>query len=147
MTPLVPIDCRRESWPVGGRAAALLFVLAALSALSDPTAGEETPMGPHTGLPCGICHVVDDGDRPADPAALTARQETLCAGCHEGDLGMHPGSSHPTGFAPARALPAAFPLDAEGRFTCSSCHDLHGTAVALLRGEGGAWPCMACHSQ
>jgi predicted CXXCH cytochrome family protein len=128
-------------------AALLLLALLCLSVPAGPAAADDVPLGPHTGLPCGVCHVVDESDQPLVPAALTERQETLCAGCHAGNLGTDPKSSHPTGFVPARALPAAFPLDAEGRLTCSSCHDLHGTAVTLLRGDGGEWPCMACHSQ
>jgi predicted CXXCH cytochrome family protein len=103
-------------------------------------------MGPHAGLRCEVCHVVDAAGRPLEPVALTARQETFCAGCHAETLGPVPASSHPSGLVPARALPDAFPLDAEGRLTCSSCHDLHGSGVSLLRGGGGMdQACLACH--
>ncbi len=147
MTLASPFRGRRGCPPGRGRAAALLLALVCLQVLAGPAASEDVPPGAHAGLTCGTCHVVDAADRPLEPIALTVRQETLCAGCHAKALGPTSASSHPSGFVPARALPDAFPLDAEGRLTCNSCHDLHGGAASLLRGGGVDRACLACHSR
>ena len=125
----------------------MLLALVCLPVLAGPAASKDFPLGPHADLTCGTCHVVDASGRAAEPAALTARQERLCAGCHAKALGPSPASSHPSGIVPARALPDAFPLDAEGRLTCSSCHDLHGDAARFLRGGGVDRTCLACHQR
>lgn len=145
MTPARPFGSRRGNPPKGARSTAWLLALFCLLMPARPAASDDVPLGPHADLTCGTCHVVDAADRLLEPVALKGRQETLCAGCHATAADQSSGANHPSGIVPARALPAEFPLDAEGRLTCVTCHALHGGAVTLVR--GGAWACMACHSQ
>jgi predicted CXXCH cytochrome family protein len=78
--------------------------------------------------------------------------DSRCGSCHTID----PVFSHPTGFAPDRPLPAAFPLE-NGRMTCLTCHDGAGapshaaarrSGEPLLRSslEGRAF-CAECHTE
>lgn len=118
-------------------AVALIFwtALAAAPAMAEPT---------HAELACGECHRAGDAVTPVNAEELTARQETLCGACHESALVF----SHPTGFAPNRPLAVGFPLDAAGKMSCGTCHDLHASesgSGALRATSNGADICGACH--
>ncbi|HIJ84943.1 MAG TPA: hypothetical protein HPQ00_12180 [Magnetococcales bacterium] len=93
--------------------------------------------------PCAQCHVATEVT-PANAKVLNASQEKLCGSCHAQAVVM----SHPSGFAPKRPLPQEYPLDWKGDLTCSSCHNVHGTQVGLMRtSPTGAAFCMACHDK
>jgi hypothetical protein len=75
----------------------------------------------------------------------------LCIRCH--DDNPHPAGSDHTGL-PDKAsmdekgiiIPEEFPLDANGKVTCSTCHNPH--AEGALRGDFvGMMVCMQCHTR
>ncbi|MFI4939959.1 MAG: cytochrome c3 family protein [Burkholderiales bacterium] len=98
---------------------------------------------PHlSGVACNNCHLSGKGVDPTQAGRLIASQEVLCGVCHKNVKRM----SHPTGFTPTRALPAAYPLDWKKDMTCSTCHDVHGTEPGLIRGDKrGKDLCLVCH--
>ena len=135
---------RAKSRGIVGALALLLPMAAICAPWGVPSAAAQVPLGPHADLPCSACHLPGPDGSPLLPVALVADQEFLCAECHPDAITARHAASHPSGFVPKRALPAGFPLDAQGRLTCSSCHDLHGQSPILLRG-GAAWSCEQCH--
>jgi len=112
---------------------------------------------------CAACHVgaPPAGARPPAagvpgvPASYELRyprERAVCERCH-GDLGE---KTHPVELAATRRVPAGWPLDAQGRLMCSTCHDPHLAVGAskktarghLLRGDRlGADFCQACHGR
>ncbi|MBF0146608.1 MAG: cytochrome c3 family protein [Magnetococcales bacterium] len=100
--------------------------------------------GPHMATtPCAQCHLAKDVT-PVNASMLVASQERLCATCHAQAILM----SHPSGFAPKRPLAKEYPLDWKGDLTCSSCHNIHGTGIGLMRtGSSGEAFCLACHDK
>ena len=97
-----------------------------------------------TGSDCGACHLVGADVDQVHPPTLLASQELLCGRCHAHAVQV----SHPSGFAPMRALPAEYPLDWKGDVTCSTCHLPHGREPGMLRGKKRAKEfCQACHDQ
>lgn len=90
---------------------------------------------------CATCHL----GRPVDDkqaAMLIASQEALCGKCHPKAILV----SHPSGFQPRTKPPAVYPLDWKGDLTCSTCHEVHGTARGLMRGTAqGKALCLSCH--
>jgi predicted CXXCH cytochrome family protein len=99
--------------------------------------------GPHLAAAgCEACHLGGTNVEAAQAFKLVASQETLCVKCHPRALEF----SHPSGFAPKRALPVDYPLDWKGEMTCSTCHLAHGQERGLLRGKLRAKAfCLACH--
>ena len=96
---------------------------------------------------CRVCHTADAPALKQDPAAakaaLVADLEHRCAGCHD------EGPSHRTGIRPARAVPPALPLAADGTIGCATCHFIHGENDAFgdflrLDNRQGAL-CLSCH--
>lgn len=93
-------------------------------------------------LSCGKCHLVDPIVSPSQARKLVASQEVICRSCHAKALQM----SHPSGVIPQMKLPVEYPADWKGELTCSSCHDVHGTTLGLLRGnKRGEALCLSCH--
>jgi predicted CXXCH cytochrome family protein len=108
-----------------------------------PGGAADTVLGVHAMLDCRDCHVVGADGAPMVPIELVGTQEAICGMCHRDAIE----ASHSTGFVPKRPLPKAYPLDREGRLTCSTCHELHGQAAVLLRaGEPGRDFCGPCHT-
>ena len=119
----------------------VLVVLMAL--LLWGTSGAQAGQNGHADLACGACHLAGDNVTAENARQLSTSQDWLCSSCH----GDAMAASHPTGFVPARPLPAEFPLDWKGEVTCSTCHDLHNDQPAHLRaGNDGVDGCLACHS-
>jgi len=91
---------------------------------------------------CAECHSPGNGVNQQNAHLLTATQEALCGHCHEKTLLV----SHPSGFVPDRLLPAEYPLNWRGSFTCSSCHSIHASTTDLLRENAfGQGLCLTCH--
>ena len=71
-------------------------------------------------------------------------QEMLCDECHSAVTD----ASHPTGFVPTRTLPTEFPLNARGKMTCTTCHDIQKNGKPSLQAkESGKEFCLSCHSE
>ena len=95
---------------------------------------------------CESCHLAGAGTAPDHAPALTASQEQLCGQCHPDSLQL----GHPSGFVPSpgQKVAPAYPLDRQGSFTCSTCHEIHGGPHGKLRGTmRGREMCMACHDR
>lgn len=124
---------------IGAGLGAMLLCMAAtqLAALAGRNAHP-------SGTDCGACHLAGSEVDPEHASKLVASQELLCVRCHQGAVKV----SHPSGFAPNRALPAEYPLDWKGDLTCSTCHATQGEGHGLLRGnKRGKDFCLACHDQ
>lgn len=87
---------------------------------------------------CPDCHRTT-GDLAAVP--LIDTEERLCGHCHPAALV----AAHPSGFPAQRPLPADYPLDRGGIFTCSTCHDVHGGRLRGTRRHQAL--CAACHTE
>lgn len=129
------------------RATVLLGVTLILLAIVRVGHGQTPTPGPHEGLPCDTCHVLGPDGEPLVPVVLVQPQEALCGpACHDPAIISDHTGSHPTDFVPVRTLPAEFPLDAQGRFNCGTCHRVHATTPGLLRGDPRSDPCTPCHA-
>lgn len=118
---------------------ALLMLLMAASALHAVLGA-----GGHLdNTDCAVCHLGGRNGAAQQPGTLVASQEALCAKCHPDAAKV----SHPSGFRPAAALPAGYPVDWKGDLTCSTCHEVHGSGVGLMRGgRTGKGLCLLCHA-
>jgi len=89
---------------------------------------------------CSSCHTRGINDPQAGVATLRTALPQLCIDCHQGRIAA---GEHRINIQPISAHPATLPL-LEGRVSCSSCHDPHGTQPAQLRLEA-AHLCQDCH--
>jgi predicted CXXCH cytochrome family protein len=101
---------------------------------------------------CQQCHVgMPPLNARFEDVVLKDQVDRLCARCHA----VNANASHPVGVTPSMAIPLARYLDAEGRVTCLTCHDVHKEqrggsdaqpSKGLLRGHvrGRAF-CETCH--
>lgn len=93
---------------------------------------------------CAGCHLGGRDVTPQQAGMLVGSQEALCGRCHPAAIRV----SHPSGFQPKKKPIDGYPLDWKGDLTCSTCHEVHGSKPALLRGERvGRDLCFACHEQ
>ncbi|GDX80539.1 hypothetical protein LBMAG42_23500 [Deltaproteobacteria bacterium] len=82
----------------------------------------------------------------ADPAGEGGEN---CLQCHDGlmndsrEVWDEAAKHHPRDIVPTEALSEFFPLDAEGRLVCTTCHSPHGVVDAS---EGDASPLVRHHS-
>lgn len=91
---------------------------------------------------CAGCHLGGKDVTPQQAGMLVGSQEALCGKCHPKSIRV----SHPSGFQPKRKPAEGYPLDWKGDLTCSTCHEVHGSRQALLRGsKAGRDLCFACH--
>lgn len=112
-------------------AASTAWILAAPSGGFHPSA-----------MACEACHLAGKGVKPDQAHLLVASQEKLCGNCHQASSQV----SHPSGFAPNGKMHDDYPKDWKGDLTCSTCHDVHGKAAGLLRGNRrGREFCLSCH--
>ncbi|MBI3996237.1 MAG: hypothetical protein HY352_01135 [Candidatus Omnitrophica bacterium] len=102
---------------------------------------------------CQDCHVgMPHLGAPFEEVVLKEPVDQLCSRCHR----MNPDASHPVGVKPHLPIPLQRYLDADGRLTCVTCHDVHKEEHAvgaeeltgLLRGHvrGEAF-CATCHRE
>lgn len=99
---------------------------------ADPQAHEFT---------CSSCHLAEVVDA-TNAGNLVGEESALCQTCHQNSVT----ASHPVGVRPQVPPPDAFPLNASGEITCSTCHRVHDPAPGKLRTtlEGQSF-CEACH--
>jgi DmsE family decaheme c-type cytochrome len=122
----------------------VVFTQATSSADINATCTSCHNRGPHAlwdgskhetrGLACTSCHSVHDFK--SESHQLKAKDElALCATCHRDKVAK-------------MDLPAHMPVR-EGKMTCTSCHDPHGTTnVKLLRvGDNITELCTSCHKE
>lgn len=121
----------------------VLAVLLVLMAISITWILAAPRVGFHPGaMPCEGCHLAGKDVTSEQAHLLIAPQEKLCGNCHAKANQV----SHPSGFAPKKKLPANYPTDWKGDLTCSSCHDVHGKTLGLMRGtKRGKELCLSCH--
>jgi predicted CXXCH cytochrome family protein len=105
---------------------------------------------------CGVLMAAQTATTSAQGVGHTARivpahaVDSSCERCHE----MTAGTSHPIGMKPSMPVPDDLPLDAGGRMTCATCHDVAAARISgapassfLLRPSlGGDGLCAACHA-
>ena len=118
--------------------AALFFVAGTQILIGEINQGISHPAG----IACQQCHMSGASITPQNAQLLFSSQEKLCASCHENALKV----SHPSGFNPGRAIPEGFPLDWKNEITCSTCHNVHASKHASIRGGiSGKELCLSCH--
>lgn len=88
---------------------------------------------------CETCHV---SHNMGGSLMLKAPLSELCLTCHPDRVAP---SEHKVDIVPSMKV-EKLPLDEEGRMTCVTCHDPHGTSkvVRMLRMES-AKLCKSCH--
>lgn len=146
---------------------AAAYLLVAVAAARLASAGEAMP---NSSRECAICHIrwVDAFDRsqPRDTAmqAATERQAgsgDMCLSCHDGSVAdsrfkVWSTRHHATDMVPSPAVSIPtdkFPLDAQGRLTCATCHTAHvipgnsdlRTVIFLRQPNVDSSLCLACH--
>lgn len=125
---------------------------------------------PNSSRECAICHVrwveAFDRNKPQDtgmPAAAErqAGSGDMCLSCHDGSVvdsrfKVWSTRHHATGIVPSPAMSIPtdrFPLDAQGRMTCATCHTAHAvagssdlhTVIFLRQPNVDSSLCLACH--
>lgn len=132
-----------------GRARRFLSVLvvAGAGALLSPLPSDaqfDPNANPHASFrdpaTCPSCHPGVRGK--TDPDRLVAGAADFCFRCHQSDsLGRsHPIGGRAQGARSVTKVPGGFPLDADGRMTCVTCHRAHGPFVATARAFPGQQP-------
>ncbi len=89
---------------------------------------------------CSDCHVQADPQNQGPE--LIHPLPDLCLNCHAERIMK---SEHPSGIEAGPEGTGGLPL-IDGLISCTTCHDSHSTATALLRLPGERL-CAACHSQ
>lgn len=89
---------------------------------------------------CDTCHI---SQAMGVSLTLKAPLSELCINCHPDRVSP---AEHKIDIAPTMMPINALPLDEEGRMTCITCHDPHGTTriVKMLRTEHDKL-CRYCH--
>lgn len=130
---------------VGIAAAGIFFVI--LYSSSRPLKHDFTGQ-------CTMCHEeIPKKGTPLHEVKLKSSPEKLCDACHQ----MNMNASHPVGVKPNKPIAMQSYLDAQGRLTCLTCHDVHkenkdiygdNELKGLLRGHAsGRAFCYTCHNE
>jgi predicted CXXCH cytochrome family protein len=121
---------------------------------------------------CAICHIrwvqaLDRSDGPKGPMQAVMERQTgsgdMCLSCHDGSVvdsrfKVWSTRHHTTDAVPSPAVHIPtdkFPLDAQGRMTCATCHTAHAvpgdsdlrTVIFLRQPNVDSSLCLACHPQ
>jgi predicted CXXCH cytochrome family protein len=151
------------------RPARLCTVLLLLTAAAAPSRGEAVI--PNSGKECAICHIrwVEEFEqskaqkaRMDDVFKRQAGSGDMCLSCHDGSVvdsrfKVWSTRHHTTGSVPPPTVHIPtdiFPLDAQGRMTCATCHTAHAvaqssdlrTVIFLRRPNVDSSLCLFCHS-
>jgi len=141
----------------------LVFLLIPLSSLAAKTGGA------NSSKECSMCHFrwMDDFleekgrnyllDFPDDKVVS---DEMMCYSCHDGSIAdsrlrVWETNKHKGGTKPSKEItvPEEYPLDAEGRIQCATCHSAHGvdtriemaSAIFLRESNVDSFMCKRCH--
>jgi len=150
-----------------GSSAAFLLVVALTARLAW---GQEVLT--NSSKECAICHIrwvqaLDRSDGPKSPMQDVMERQTgsgdMCLSCHDGSVvdsrfKVWSTRHHTTDAAPSPAVhipTEKFPLDAQGRMTCATCHTAHAvpgdsdlrTVIFLRQPNVDSSLCLACHPQ
>lgn len=95
---------------------------------------------------CRFCHDIDPsrGAGTVEQVSFISNPRMICIRCH-------PVRPHPAGrehmVKPERVrVPQELPLDADGKISCSTCHDPHMSNLGTLKARTSAQElCMMCH--
>jgi predicted CXXCH cytochrome family protein len=153
-------------WPRYMCGTLLLLVLVVVRSLS----GTE-PM-PNSSRECAICHIrwvdtlVRNGSHEDLMDAVLERQAgsgDMCLSCHDGSVvdsrfKVWSTRHHTTDSVPSAAVSIPtdkFPLDAQGRMTCATCHTAHAvpdssdlkTVIFLRQSNVDSALCLSCHPE
>jgi len=156
--PLLRTPATRAVFPL----LILATVPVALGAEAMPNASKE----------CAICHIrwvrAFDRSSPQESAmeAVMERQAgsgDMCLSCHDGSVAdsrfkIWSTSHHTTDSVPSPAVKIPtdqFPLDAQGRMTCATCHTAHAvpdssdlrTVIFLRQPNVDSSLCLSCHPE
>ena len=101
---------------------------------------EVTSTGTKAHADCNVCH---KPHQMGGKILLNKPLEELCSSCHQTRIGA---GEHKVGIKPSTPV-EALPLDADGKITCITCHDPHGTKgfANLLRERTFTDLCKKCH--
>ncbi len=150
-----------------GPSAAFLLLLALTARLAR---GQEVLT--NSSKECAICHIrwvqaLDRSDLQKGPMQDVMERQTgsgdMCLSCHDGSVvdsrfKVWSTRHHTTDAAPSPAVHIPtdkFPLDAQGRMTCATCHTAHAvpgdsdlrTVIFLRQPNVDSSLCLACHPQ
>ena len=104
---------------------------------------------------CFYCHFTlpSKWTQAEEPLKFTDTVSNMCARCHD----MSKSISHQVNMKPSDRvnIPRDMPLDADGKMTCATCHDIHRAYVNPLTGQKtyflrrdviGKNFCLSCHN-
>ncbi len=134
----------------------LLGILTTAIAAAAFAMAQGNNSNPHnfTQSDCFSCHFTLPADgTPNEPLRFTDTISNLCARCHD----MSKTISHQVDVIPSSRvnIPPDMPLDAEGKITCVTCHDIHRAYINPLTGQRtyflrrdviGKNFCISCHN-
>jgi predicted CXXCH cytochrome family protein len=140
-----------------------LFLLLPSTGMAEPTGGV------NSSKECSMCHFrwIDDflSEEKRDfllpfPEQRVAADEMMCYSCHDGSIAdsrfrVWETNKHKSGIKPSEnvIVPEEFPLDADGKMQCATCHTSHGvdtrvdmaSAIFLREANVGSSMCKRCH--
>jgi predicted CXXCH cytochrome family protein len=147
------------------------MVLALLASALNQTGFAQEVM-PNSSKECAICHIrwVQALERAAPQEGLMehvlerqAGSGDMCLSCHDGSVAdsrfkVWSTRHHTTDSVPSAAVhipTETFPLDAQGRMTCATCHTAHAvpessdlrTVIFLRQPNVDSSLCLACHPE
>lgn len=146
-----------------------VLVLIVLAPLRDAPAREVMP---NPSKECAICHIrwvraFDKDDSQASPMEAVMERQAgsgdMCLSCHDGSVAdsrfeIWSTRHHTTDAVPSAAVKIPtdrFPLDAQGRMTCATCHTAHAvpdssdlrTVIFLRQPNVDSSLCLSCHPE
>ncbi|MEK6580989.1 MAG: cytochrome c3 family protein [Nitrospirota bacterium] len=122
----------------------IVFILMVMFFVSCAVLKGKTPEVTSTGTKshadCNVCH---KPHQMGGKILLNKPLEELCSSCHQTRIGA---GEHKIGIKPSTPVDG-LPLDADGKITCITCHDPHGSKGfdKLLRARDFTELCKKCH--
>lgn len=118
------------------------IIVLQIPAAGSAAASADVPQNPNSAKACAICHYRWIGtffvegrgtDLVPYQSEKVAADAEMCFSCHDGSVmdsrkRMRHGNEHKTDVKPPAdmKIPAAFPLDENGKVQCATCHTAHG---------------------